>query len=319
MTSAHRPVLAEEVIAALTPADGDVMVDATFGAGGYSCALLAAAKVRVYGIDRDPEALAAARSLAADSGGRLVLLQGRFSEMERLLGPCEVRAVDGVTFDVGVSSMQLDDPARGFSFAHDGPLDMRMDKSGPTAADLVNKMDEAELARTLRRFGEEPRARRIAAAIVEERAKAPVRRTAQLAAIVAGAVGPAGRKARIHPATRSFQALRIVVNDELGELERGLAAAERLLRPAGRLAVVAFHSLEDRIVKRFLAERAGRTPAGSRHRPPAPTESRGASFRLPRKGAIKPRADEVAANPRARSARLRVAVRTAAPAWGEAA
>jgi len=316
MTAAHQPVLVDDVCRALAPADGEVMLDATFGAGGYAKALLACAQIKLFAIDRDPAAIAGGQDLAEAYPGRLIPIQGRYSEMEALLAAHDTTAIDGVAFDVGVSSMQLEMAERGFSFQSDGPLDMRMDSSvGETAANLVNTASQAQLEQILRDYGEEPRARRIAKAIVAERETASIERTGHLAGIVERAA-PAKGKAKIHPATRTFQALRIAVNDELGELKRGLAAAERLLRPAGRLAVVAFHSLEDRIVKTFLTERAGRQPAGSRHRPEDPTERRPASFRLPRKKAIKPSEAEIAANPRARSARLRVAVRTGAPAWG---
>jgi 16S rRNA (cytosine1402-N4)-methyltransferase len=308
----HRPVLMAEVVEALAPAAGKVYVDGTFGAGGYAQALLAAAACRVFGIDRDPAAIAAGRAVEEAFAGRLKLLAGRFGEMEQLLAGEGVDAVDGVTLDIGVSSMQLDRPERGFSFAADGPLDMRMEQSGPDAAELVNEASEAELADIIYRYGEERRARAVARAIVAARAKQPIRRTGELAAIIARVVrGAPGQ----HPATRTFQALRIRVNDELGELERGLAAAERLLRPTGRLAVVAFHSLEDRIVKRFLARRSGRRPAPSRHLPAAPGAERAPSFRLLFGGVRTPGAAEIAANPRARSARLRAAERTAAPAW----
>jgi len=319
MRMCHTPVLCREVVAALAPREGETMVDATFGAGGYSRALLTTAARRLFAIDRDPMAVELGRPLAEESDGRLILIRGRFSEMEALLTRHEVQAVDGITFDVGVSSMQIDTPERGFSFSQDGPLDMRMEPGGQTAADLVNTASEGELNRIFRAYGEEPRARRIVQAIVARRAEQPFTRTGDLAELVARAAGGSAGRSKIHPATRVFQALRIVVNDELGELKRGLAAAERLLRPAGRLAVVAFHSLEDRLVKTFLAERAGRSPSASRHRPPAPADHRAPSFRLPRKSAVKPSAQEIEANPRARSARLRVAVRTEAPVWEAAA
>lgn len=315
MTLRHVPVMLDEVLRALAPRDGEVFVDGTFGAGGYTRALLGAADCRVFAIDRDPEAIARGGAMAREFPGRLTLIEGRFSEMERLLGAHDVRRVDGVTLDIGVSSFQLGDAARGFSFQADGPLDMRMGREGESASDVVNSRSEEELAAILRELGEERQARRVARAIVAARAEEPIRRTGRLAAIVERALGrrpgPAGK---LHPATRTFQALRIFVNDELGELSRALAAAERLLAPAGRLAVVAFHSLEDAIVKAFLAERAGRLPAGSRHRPERPGAVQEPGFRLPRTGAVKPSAAETAANPRARSARLRVAIRTAAPA-----
>ncbi|RMD87950.1 MAG: 16S rRNA (cytosine(1402)-N(4))-methyltransferase RsmH [Alphaproteobacteria bacterium] len=319
MTMAHVPVLCAAVRDALAPADGERFVDGTFGGGGYTRMLLAAARTEVFAIDRDPDAIARGRALATDYPGRLTLIEGRFSEMDRLLAAYGVTAVDGIVLDVGVSSQQLDDPERGFSFQADGPLDMRMERRGESAADIVNRADESALADILRRYGEERQARRIARAIVAARRAGPIERTSQLADIVARTLGrprPGGRT-RTHPATRTFQALRILVNDELGELERALRAAERLLRPGGRLAVVCFHSLEDRIVKSFLAERAGRLPAPSRHLPAPAAPPRAPSFSLPRKGAIRPDEREIATNPRARSARLRVAIRTSAPAWEE--
>lgn len=316
MSPRHVPVMLDEVVAALAPRDGEVFVDGTFGAGGYARALLAAADCRVFAIDRDPQAIARGAAMVEEFGGRLTLIEGRFSRMEHLLGAHGVEQADGVTLDIGVSSFQLDDPERGFSFQADGPLDMRMGGEGESAADIVNSRTEDELATILRQLGEERQARRVARAIVAAREESPIRRTGRLALIVERTLGrrpgPAGK---IHPATRTFQALRILVNDELGELARALAAAERLLAPAGRLAVVAFHSLEDAIVKAFLVERSGRLPGGSRHRPERPAAARQPSFSLARAGAIKPSKAQTAANPRARSARLRVALRTAAPAW----
>ena len=316
----HLPVLLREVIEALAPRDGGIYVDATFGAGGYARAILDAADCTVWGIDRDPEAIARADALVRRYEGRLRLVHGRFGDMRGLLGACGVDAADGVAFDFGVSSMQLDEAARGFSFRFDGPLDMRMEKRGPSAADLVNDLSERELADVIYQLGDERKARAIARAIVVARSAAPIERTLQLAELVRGAVrarGPRGPE-KIDPATRTFQALRIKVNDELGEIERGRAAAEALLAAGGRLAVVAFHSLEDRLVKEFLRTRSGRAPAGSRHLPPT-GDTRTPSFRLIDGGLVAPGAAEVAANPRARSARLRTAQRTDAPAWGEAA
>jgi 16S rRNA (cytosine1402-N4)-methyltransferase len=313
-----------EVLTALAPKDGEVFVDGTFGAGGYSRALLDSCDCRVYGIDRDPSAIAAGAALAARYGTRLTLLPGRFGDMDSLLAAVGVTAVDGVALDVGVSSMQIDQAARGFSFRSDGPLDMRMDTStGETAADLVNGTEEEALANIIFEYGEERLSRAVARAIVAARAEAPIVTTARLADVVRAAVRrKQGRKDEaIDPATRTFQALRIAVNDELGELDRGLAAAERILRPDGRLAVVAFHSLEDRRVKSFLATRSGSSARPSRHFPSLlPRESaRGAvpSFRLLTRKAVKPTADEAARNSRARSARLRAAVRTEAPVWQE--
>jgi len=313
----HIPVLLREVIEVLAPRDGGVYVDATFGAGGYSRAILEAADCTVWGIDRDPEAIARAEALVRRYEGRLRLVHGRFGQMAELLGTRGVTAADGVAFDFGVSSMQLDEAERGFSFRFDGPLDMRMEKSGPSAADLVNSLSERELADLIHALGEERKARAIARAIVVARAAAPIERTLQLAEIVRRAVRARGHEP-IDPATRTFQALRMRVNDELGEIERGLVTAEALLAAGGRLAVVAFHSLEDRLVKEFLRRRSGRSPSGSRHLPPA-AEGRPPSFRLIEGGVITPGADEIAANPRSRSARLRAAERTEAPAWGEAA
>ncbi len=308
----HEPVMCAEVLAALAPRDEEVFVDGTFGGGGYSRALLAAAQCRVFGIDRDPAALAAGQALAREHEDRLILIEGCFAELESLLAAYGVRTVDGVALDLGVSSLQLDDAARGFSFQTDGPLDMRMAPSGPAARDVVNGADEATLADIIRRYGEERHARRIARAIVARRGHKPIERTRELAELV-GAVVPA-RRAAIHPATRTFQALRIYLNDELGELRAGLPATERLLGAGGRLAVVSFHSLEDRIVKQFLRTRAGLTPRPSRHLP-ASAGSASPSFKLLFRGARRPGAPEVAANPRARSARLRGGLRTAAPPW----
>ena len=317
----HVPVLLDEVIAALAPREGALYVDATFGAGGTTRALLEAARCTVYAIDRDPDAAARAHALEARFGDRLEVIEGRFGELERLLGGHGVDAVDGgVVFDLGVSSPQLEDAGRGFSFAADGPLDMRMERTGPTAADVVNSAGEAELADILRRYGEERSARRIAAAIVTARSRRPLTRTAELAAIVRAEL-PRSRRG-IDPATRSFQALRICVNDELGELGRGLAAAERVLAAGARLVVVSFHSLEDRLVKRFLAARARPAPRPSRHLPQlgsGDATAQAPSFRLLAKRAVRPSPAEVAANRRSRSARLRAAERTAAAPWLEAA
>jgi 16S rRNA (cytosine1402-N4)-methyltransferase len=305
----HLPVLLDEVIAALAPLDGATVIDGTFGAGGYSRAILAAGAASVVGIDRDPSALGAARGWA---GPRLELVEGTFGRLDELASDVVPHGtpVDAVVLDIGVSSMQLDVPGRGFSFMADGPLDMRMGTSGPGAAELVNAADEAELADIIHAFGEDRAARRIARAIVRARAEAPITRTLRLAEIVAGAL-PGRKPGQLHPATRTFQALRIAVNDELGELVRGLAAAERVLKPGGRLAVVTFHSLEDRIVKRYLQAASAEAGAGSRHAParalPPPR------FRRPA-AAVTPGEAELAANPRARSARLRGAVRTDAPA-----
>ena len=307
--SPHVPVLLEEVIGALAIQPGETAVDGTFGAGGYTSAMLQVGAGRVIAFDRDPEAIEVGRSLVPDPD--LMLIEERFSQMDRVLSERGIGLVDAITLDIGVSSMQLDRADRGFSFSADGPLDMRMEKAGPTAADFLNEADEAEIARILREYGEEPRARSIARAIVANR---PIERTGELAAVVRRALGfRQGQKS--DPATRTFQAIRIHLNAELDELEQGLRAAERSLRPGGRLAVVTFHSLEDRIVKRFLKTRSGDVPSGSRHRPmvakgPAPTFEQVAK-------PVSPSEAELARNPRARSARLRTAVRTDAPAWDQ--
>ncbi len=309
----HAPVLLAEVVAAIAPRDGGVYVDGTFGAGGYSAALLAAARCRVCAIDRDPAAIAEGARLESRHGGRLTLVDGRFGDMRALLAARGIDAVDGVTLDLGVSSMQIDQAERGFSFRLDGPLDMRMGDTGPTAADLVNTLGESDLADLIHRYGEERAARRIARALCAARAEAPIETTGRLAGIVRRAAGRPGD--RIDAATRAFQALRIAVNDELGELERGLGGAESLLAPGGRLAVVSFHSLEDRAVKTFLGLRSGGGGRPSRHAPPAVENRPEPTFRLPGRGATKPSAAEIDRNPRARSARLRTAERTAAPPW----
>lgn len=300
----HVPVMLAEVLAALAPADGEVFVDGTFGGGGYSRAILDAADTRVLGLDRDPDAIARGQKLASVSGGRLTLVEGEFSHLDGFVRDT-FGASDGVVLDLGVSSFQFDEPERGFSFREDGPLDMRMSRSGPSAADVVNGADEAGLARIIARYGEEKNARRIARAIIAGR---PVTGTAQLAEIVAAAQGPAALRLSIHPATRTFQALRIHVNDELGELERGLDAALNILKTHGRLVVVSFHSLEDRIVKRFLNQRSRHAPRASRHAPDV-AAARPVFELMP---ARTPGDEEVAANPRARSARLRAGVKLAA-------
>jgi 16S rRNA (cytosine1402-N4)-methyltransferase len=308
----HIPVLLGEVVAALSPKDGGTYVDGTFGAGGYTVALLEAAHCTVWAIDRDPEAQARSEAIAAKYPQRLHFVPGRFGDMADLLADRGVTQVDGVALDIGVSSMQIDDRARGFSFLRDGPLDMRMEQNGPSAADIVNSWSEKELADTIFNYGEERHARRVARAIVAARIERPFSRTLHLADVIRAEVRRSNDG--IDPATRTFQALRIVVNDELGELERGLRAAERMLRPGGVLAVVSFHSLEDRIVKTFLKSRSNAASRPSRHTPASlgavPVT---ATFTAISRRPITPSDRELTGNPRARSARLRVAERTSAP------
>jgi 16S rRNA (cytosine1402-N4)-methyltransferase len=306
----HVPVLLDEVIAALAVAPGETHVDGTFGAGGYTRAILEKGAARVYAFDRDPDAIEGGEGLAASSGGRLTLVPERFSRMRQALAARDVELVDGVTLDIGVSSMQLDRAERGFSFQSDGPLDMRMGRDGESAAGFLNTADESEIADVIYRYGDEPKSRRIARAIVAAR---PLERTGQLADIVRKALGwHAGMKK--DPATRTFQAIRIHLNEELQELEGGLEAAEQVLRPGGRLAVVTFHSLEDRMVKRFLKERSGDVPSGSRHLPERAGTRPASTFDSVGKP-VRAGEAEVEANPRARSATLRVARRTSASAW----
>lgn len=301
----HIPVLLDEVLDALAIAAGEVHVDGTFGAGGYACAM-AARGARVFAFDRDPDAIREGQALADASG--ITLIAGEFSRMADLLAARGVGTVSGVTLDIGVSSMQLDRAERGFSFQADGPLLMTMSQDGMSAADFLNGADEEEIADILYRYGEEPRSRRVARAIVAAR---PLERTGQLAAVVRRALGHRPHEKK-DPATRAFQAVRIHVNRELEELERGLEAAEAVLEEGGRLAVVTFHSLEDRIVKHFLRQRSGGDSGGSRHMPARPAAD-SPTFARPAK-AVRPGAAELARNPRARSATLRSAVRTAAPA-----
>ena len=307
----HIPVLMNEVVDALALRAGGRYLDGTFGAGGYTTAMLDRADCQVIAIDRDPDAIAAGRALAERYAPRLRLIEGRFGDMADLLSGEDV---DGVTLDLGVSSMQFDQAERGFSFRNSGPLDMRMEKNGPSAADLVNTTEEAELADIFWRYGEERKSRRVAHAIVERRREKHIETTGELAEIVRRAVGPSARD-ESDPATRAFQALRIAVNDELGELERGLAAAEQVLAPGGRLAVVSFHSLEDRAVKEFVRARSGRTPSPSRHAPPR-GEERIATLRDLSRKPVLPSEEEVSANPRSRSARLRVAEKLAQESEG---
>ena len=314
-TPRHVPVLLPQVLAALAPTEGKTYIDATFGAGGYTRAILnAAPSARVLAIDRDPAAISAGEELTAEFPQRLFLRQGRFGELDRIAAEAALSPVDGVVLDIGVSSMQIDDPERGFSFQSDGPLDMRMSNSGPTAADVVNAAEESHLADILFHLGEERSARGIARRIVAARREAPITRTGELARLVARVLGRekiAGR----HAATRTFQALRIFVNDELGELARALSAAERALAPGGRLVVVTFHSLEDRLVKQFFRRRTASESHGSRHLPVAPVAGPPPSFRFVNQRPVSPTQDEIAANPRARSAKLRAAIRTQAPSW----
>jgi 16S rRNA (cytosine1402-N4)-methyltransferase len=300
----HLPVMLNEVLQAMQPRDGEVYVDATFGAGGYSRALLEAAECRVYAIDRDPSVREFAEKLSQEFAGRFCFLLGCFSDMVALLAAQGVEAVQGIVMDIGVSSMQIDQPERGFSFRQSGPLDMRQSQSGLTAAEVVNSFGEKELADILYTYGEEKKSRQIARAIVARRTTKPFETTTDLADLIAGVLRG---KQEIHPATRSFQALRIFVNRELEELEKALEASQALLAPGGRLVVVSFHSLEDRIVKQFLRERSGNDSTGSRHLPQLSQTA--VYFTLPKKGAIAASDAEQIRNPRARSAKLRLALR----------
>jgi 16S rRNA (cytosine1402-N4)-methyltransferase len=311
----HVPVLLSEVVGMLAPLDGGVYLDGTLGGGGYASAILEAASCALWAIDRDPDAIARGAGLAARFPGRLHLIHGHFGNMLDLLAERGIARLDGVVLDVGVSSDQLDEPARGFSFRGDGPLDMRMDRAGPTAADLVNVLPERELANLLFELGEERASRRITRAIVAARAVAPITTTARLAAIIRDVLPP--DRSGMDPATRSFLALRIRVNDELGEIERALDQASRLLAPGGRLVVVCFHSLEDRIVKRFMGDAAGRSPGLSRHDPRGLAARPVPHFRLLTARPLRPGPAETAANPRARSARLRALERIAESAETE--
>lgn len=305
----HIPVLGPQAVAALNVKDGGVYIDGTFGAGGYTRLILASADCKVIGIDRDQSAIARGADLVENAQGRLTLIEDRFSALDEVARGTGVAAVDGIVLDVGVSSMQLDEAERGFSFRLDGPLDMRMSRQGPSAADVVAQVAERDLANIIYQLGEERQSRAIARAVVAERGKAAITTTRALADLVARVVR--SKPGAIHPATRTFQALRIFVNEELQELCEALAAAERILKPGGRLAVVSFHSLEDRIVKSFLAERS-KQAQGSRHQP----EARGPepTFTLVTRKPVIPDAAEIESNPRARSAKLRAAERTAAPA-----
>lgn len=324
----HIPVLLSEVLDALNPTDGATYIDATFGAGGYTSALLDSANCTVLALDRDPSAIQLGQMRVAYYAPRLTLVLAPFSDLSEVAAEKEIAGVDGVVFDLGVSSMQLDQAERGFSFAHDGPLDMRMFapsgsndqnvsdhsrlETGPSAADVVNTFEETDIANILYDFGEERRSRAIAKAIITRRAEQPFETTLDLADLVARVLGKRGGDPK-HPATRTFQALRIFVNDELGELRQGLAAAEQVLKPGGRLAVVSFHSLEDRIVKRFLTERSGKTSSPSRHLPMQSIKLYEPCFRIVNSRPLTPSKGELDVNPRARSARLRIAERTDAP------
>ena len=312
----HQPVMLDEVLESLQPQDNAVYIDATFGRGGYTKAILNSANCSVLSIDRDPDAIAAGQPLVEEMSGRLTLKEGPFSALAEIAQSAGFEQVDGIVFDLGLSSPQLDEAERGFSFRHDGPLDMRMEKSGPDAADFVNNADEAELADVIWMYGEERASRRIARAIVKARLEAPITRTTELAKLIHG-VTPRPKPGQIDPATRTFQAIRIHVNGELDEIEDAMIAAEKMLKPNGRLVVVSFHSLEDRIIKTFMQKRSGHGPRPSRHLPDI--ERPPASFALPSRKPILPSDAETDQNPRARSAKLRLALRTDAPAMKEVA
>ncbi len=313
--SRHIPVLLTEVLEALQPNDGQRFIDGTFGAGGYTRAILKAANCEVLAFDRDPGAIAAGLALVDEFSPRLRLVESEFGLLDEVAERESFASVDGVVLDIGVSSMQLDEAERGFSFQVDGPLDMRMSRSGLSAADVVNTYEENEIADILYQFGEEHRSRAIARAIVRRRVDEPFARTLDLADVVVRALGGRRGDQKIYPATRTFQALRIFVNDELGELARALGAAERVLKPGGRLVVVTFHSLEDRIVKRFLTNRSGEAPRGSRFMPENPNQFYDPSFQIVNRRPLTSEKGELIVNPRARSARLRAAVRTVAGPW----
>jgi 16S rRNA (cytosine1402-N4)-methyltransferase len=311
----HLPVLCQEAVDALNIRRGGCYVDGTFGVGGYSSEILARNDCRLFAFDRDPSAVMRAQDLTRCFGKKFSIIQGCFGGMEAMLLELGIRKVDGIVLDLGVSSPQIDDPKRGFSFRYDGPLDMRMGLEGATAEDVINTIGEMELADVIFNYGEERLSRRISKAIMVARLEERIKTTKHLADIVRKVV-PRGRKGKnIDPATRTFQALRIYINDELRELERGLEAAERILVPGGRLVVVAFHSLEDRRVKSFFNERQGSGAGRSRHAPPEFVPFKEASFQVITKKPIYATSTEVAHNPRARSARLRVSQRTSAPAW----
>jgi 16S rRNA (cytosine1402-N4)-methyltransferase len=313
-SSRHVPVMLEEVLAALSPVDGGIYVDGTFGAGGYTRGILRAASCRVIAIDRDPSAIADSAAVVAEAKGRLQLVRGTFAEMKAIIEELGLTKVQGVVLDIGVSSMQIDDAARGFSFMREGPLDMRMGQEGKSAADYVNALDAEDLAQIIFILGEEPRSRSIAKAIVKARSEAPLLTTLDLVKAVERATGPQRAKDRIHPATRTFQALRIHVNGELEELAQALCAAEEILDVGGRLVVVTFHSLEDRIVKKFFAARSGNLPSASRHSL-ATDDGPPPSFELIFRGHQEAGPQEMLDNPRARSAKLRAGIRTGAPTF----
>jgi 16S rRNA (cytosine1402-N4)-methyltransferase len=314
----HVPVMLADVLDALQPKAQETYIDGTFGAGGYTRAILEAADCRVVAFDRDPTAVAAGGELVRLVRPRLSLLHRPFGSMALAMQEAGLTGVDGVVLDIGVSSMQIDEADRGFSFQTDGPLDMRMSCDGPSAADVLNSFSEEQIADIIYEYGEERRSRAIARAVVKVRNEAPLQRTKELADLVLRVFHGRKEDGR-HPATRTFQALRIFVNDELGELERGLRAAEEILKPGGRLVVVTFHSLEDRIVKQFLAERSGKVDRGSRHLPQKNLQFSPASFRIVNSRPLTPQKGELDLNPRARSARLRAAIRTDAPAWSNSA
>jgi 16S rRNA (cytosine1402-N4)-methyltransferase len=310
----HVPVMLAEVLAQLRPRADQTYVDGTFGAGGYTSAILDAVPCQVVALDQDPSAIAGGQNMVAKYNGRLKLVHRSFSHVAGALQEAGIAKVDGLVLDIGMSSMQLDRAERGFSFLREGPLDMRMSQSGQSAADVVNTLAQDELARVIYVLGEEKKSRSIARAIVATRDVAPIRTTADLVKVIEGAIGPQRAHERIHPATRTFQALRIFVNAELDELVQALNASEDILQEGGRLVVVAFHSLEDRIVKRFLHSRGGLSPSNSRHMP-GQGDARLASFMLPFKGHLEASESETSRNPRARSAKLRAGIRTASASW----
>ena len=313
----HIPVLCDEAICHLNIRQGGRYVDGTFGKGGYASRILEEASCQLFAIDRDPMAFSEAMNLSERYGERFIPMQGCFGEMDSLLAEQGIGKVDSIVLDLGVSSLQLDDPSRGFSFRFDGPLDMRMGQDGPTAGDIVNSMTESDLADLIYTLGEERYSRRVSRAIVEARVNQTISSTGDLAKIIREVVPYKKFGQSIDPATKTFQALRIYVNDELGELDRGLEAAERLLNPGGRLVIVAFHSLEDRRVKNFFNERQGKTTGRSRYLPPREDSYNRPSFSVITKRPVRPSAAELRQNPRARSARLRVAERTSAAPWSE--